>query len=199
MLQNGNYEAILGRIPTYIAFLENYKDIYISATIIANELNYGEVMVRKDLAKISVGGRPKIGYTVEKLLNDLKTYMGYHHETRAVIVGMGRLGEALYHYKGFKPYHIKVVAAFDMHNKYDHMDQFESICKSNQIDIGIITVPKEHAQAVCDLMIKNQIKAIWNFAPVVLDVPKHIIVQNENMANSLAILTKLTNDRWHES
>ncbi|AUD64564.1 hypothetical protein BK011_02295 [Tenericutes bacterium MZ-XQ] len=195
MLQNGVSEAILSRVPGYIAFLENYHNSYISATIIASELNYGEVMVRKDLAKISTGGKPKIGYEVSQLLNDLKSYMGYDHETRAAIVGMGRLGKALYHYNGFDPYHIKIVAAFDLNNSYEHIHRFKAICKLKKIDIGIITVPKDMAQSICDLMVESNIKAIWNFAPVILDVPKHIIVKNENMACSLSVLAKLTHDR----
>ena len=55
--------------------------------------------------------------------------------------------------------------------------------------MGIITVPGQQAQGVCDLLIKNGIKAVWNFAPVHLDVPANILVQNENMATSLAVLS----------
>jgi len=58
------------------------------------------------------------------------------------------------------------------------------------INIGIITVPAENAQEVCDRMIEGGILAIWNFAPVSLNVPEHILVHNENMASSLAVLSK---------
>ncbi len=196
MLQNGNYEAILGRVPAYIEYLEHYQEDTISATVIANALNYGEVQVRKDLARISFGGKPKIGYEVKSLLQDLKAFMGYHHETKAVIVGMGRLGEALYHYPGFHQHNIKIIAAFDVKEPYLDLDSFSKVCKDNSIEVGIITVNKENAQEVSDLMVQNNIKAIWNFAPVTLNVPKEIIVQNENMANSLSVLIKLMNDRW---
>lgn len=70
-----------------------------------------------------------------------------------------------------------------------HMDKLESFCRSNKVLMGIITVPAEFAQQVCDQLIKCGIKAIWNFAPVHLDVPAHILVQNENMATSLAVLS----------
>ena len=69
------------------------------------------------------------------------------------------------------------------------MEKMESFCAANQVLMGIITVPAEFAQSVCDKMIKSGIKAIWNFAPVHLDVPQGILVQNQNMATSLAVLS----------
>ena len=69
------------------------------------------------------------------------------------------------------------------------MDQLQSFCKTNKVLMGIITVPANHAQAVCDQLIQCGIKAVWNFAPTHLDVPENILVQNENMATSLAVLS----------
>ena len=65
----------------------------------------------------------------------------------------------------------------------------QSLIPRLNVHIGIITVPEEQAQAVCDLLVQSGVKAIWNFAPVHLNVPKEIIVQNVNMASSLAILS----------
>ncbi|MFA7076365.1 MAG: redox-sensing transcriptional repressor Rex [Candidatus Izemoplasmatales bacterium] len=194
MLQNKTYEAIFSRIPVYIECLNGIKEEYISATTIANALNLGEVQVRKDLAKISYGGKPKIGYEVKLLLDDLKKYMGYNILTKAVIVGMGRIGEALYYYKGFRKLNLEIVSAFDINGKYKDLSEFDSICSNNEIKIGIITVPQESAQDICDLMVKTGIKAIWNFSSTSLKVPSDVIVKNENMANSLSILIKLVND-----
>ncbi len=194
MVQNGHYEAILGRVPSYIEYLENFKENYISATILANALNLGEVQVRKDLAKLSCGGKPKIGYVVDSLLKDLKDYMGYNTKTKAVIIGMGRLGEALYHYQGFSKQMIKIVAAFDIKEEYLDLSELEKICKKNNVDIGIITVPKDQAQTIADALVRSKVKAIWNFAPIILEVPETIVVRNENMASSLSILIKLMND-----
>ena len=69
------------------------------------------------------------------------------------------------------------------------MDQLQSFCKANKVLMGIITVPVKHAQQVCDQLIECGIKAVWNFAPTHLEVPDHILVQNENMATSLAVLS----------
>ena len=95
-------------------------------------------------------------------------------------------------------YGLNILAAFDQDSgkespKAKHpvysMDKLESYCRTHKVLMGIITVPGEHAQQVCDLLIKCGIKAIWNFAPAHLDVPAGILVQNENMATSLAVLS----------
>ena len=195
MLQNGNYEALYSRIPCFIEFLEKYSEDFISSTILANALNYGEVQVRKDLAKISFGGRPKIGYRVSSLLSDLKHYMGYDISVKAVIVGMGRLGEALNHYRGFEKLNLEIVAAFDINDRYFQLSDFKKICFENSVSLGIITVPKESAQEVADMMVESNIRAIWNFASSSLVVPNECLVKNENMAHSLTILLKLLKDK----
>ena len=69
------------------------------------------------------------------------------------------------------------------------MEQLESFCRTHKVLMGIITVPQDHAQAVCNQLISYGVKAIWNFAPIHLDVPDHILVQAENMATSLAVLS----------
>ena len=76
-----------------------------------------------------------------------------------------------------------------------HLSRLGEVCRRDQIKIGIITVPAEQAQSVCDLLISNGILAIWNFAPKHLNVPDHILVQNENMAASLALLCKHLNEQ----
>ena len=70
------------------------------------------------------------------------------------------------------------------------IDKMEAQIIENNIQIGIITVPKENAQKVCDIMIKSGIKAIWNFAPINLKVPENIAVKNEDLSTSLVILLK---------
>ena len=194
-------KAVLKRLPGYLAYLKGLQDQeypYISATALANALNMGEVQVRKDLASVSDGGRPKIGYLRESLIDDIEQFLGYDNTTDAVLIGAGRLGQALMGYKGFEEYGLNVLAAFDTNPLSDHtddgkpilhMDQLESFCRVHKVLMGIITVPDSHAQAVCDQLIGCGIKAIWNFAPIHLEVPSNILVQSENMATSLAVLS----------
>lgn len=194
-------KSVLKRLPGYLSYLKSLPEgtaTYISATALANALGMGEVQVRKDLAMVSSGGRPKVGYLRESLIEDISQFLGYDNTTDAILVGAGKLGQALLGYNGFAAYGLNILAAFDAAPAADqpaegkpihHIDELERFCRSHNVLMGIITVPAEHAQQVCDKLIACGIKAIWNFAPTHLDVPQNILVQNENMATSLAVLS----------
>ena len=194
-------QSVLKRLPVYLSYLKNMpagSPIHISATALANALGMGEVQVRKDLAIVSDGGRPKIGYLRESLVEDIEQFLGYDNTTDAVLIGAGKLGQALMGYSGFDDYGLNILAAFDVKPPMEEteegtpiytMDRLRDFCRENKVLMGIITVPAEHAQAVCDELIDGGVKAIWNFAPTHLDVPGNILVQNENMATSLAVLS----------
>ena len=194
-------QPVLKRLPGYLTYLKNMPEdgpSHISATALANALGMGEVQVRKDLAMVSDGGRPKIGYLREGLIEDIEQFLGYDNTTDAVLIGAGKLGQALMGYSGFENYGLNILAAFDIRPQmvrtegdtpvYD-ISKLTQFCKTNKVLMGIITVPAEHAQSVADQLIAGGIMAIWNFAPVHLDVPAGILVQNENMATSLAVLS----------
>ena len=194
-------KSVLKRLPGYLAYLKSLPEgtaTYISATTLANALGMGEVQVRKDLAQVSDGGRPKIGYLRERLIEDISQFLGYDNTTDAILVGAGKLGQALLGYSGFEAYGLNILAAFDAAPPADKTDdgkpiynisQLEDFCKKHNVLMGIITVPAPFAQQACDRLIENGIKAVWNFAPAHLDVPDNILVQNENMATSLAVLS----------
>ena len=202
--------ATLKRLPTYLSYLKSIsgdEHVNISATALAGALHMGEVQVRKDLAMVSDGGRPKIGYLRETLIDDIEQFLGYDNTTDAVLIGAGKLGRALLGYSGFAEYGLNIVAAFDANDAIIgtsksgkpimHMSRLEEFCRRNKVQIGIITVPAEDAQNVCDRLIECGIRAIWNFAPKHLDVPEDILVQNENMAASLALLSKHLSYKIH--
>lgn len=196
----------LYRLPIYLSLLQEKEREgveYISATTIANLLDLNHVQVRKDLSCASSAGRPKVGYETKVLISDLKNFLDYNNAKNAVIVGAGDLGKALLGYNGFNSYGLNVIAAFDTNEEICgtqvkgkpiyHIDTMESRLARLDISIGIITTPARFAQATCDRLVKCGVKAIWNFAPTSLNVPKDIIVQNENMATSLAILSNKLN------
>ena len=204
-------KATLKRLPTYLSYLKSMPadaPANISATALAAGLCMGEVQVRKDLALVSDGGRPKIGYNRERLIADIEDFLGYGDTNDAVLIGAGKLGRALLGYSGFAEYGLNIVAAFDSNDAIIgtsnsgkpimHLSRLAETCRRFKVKIGIITVPAEHAQAVCDLLIENGIMAIWNFAPKHLSVPDHILVQNENMAASLALLSKHLNEHMQK-
>lgn len=194
-------KSVLKRLPGYLAYLKNMPEgapDHISATALANALGMGEVQVRKDLAMVSDGGRPKIGYLRESLIDDIEQFLGYDNTTDAVLIGAGKLGQALMGYIGFEEYGLNILAAFDRNQELEWTDDGKPIysieklthfCHTHKVLMGIITVPAEAAQEVADALIAGGIKAIWNFAPIHLDVPDNILVQNENMATSLAVLS----------
>ena len=115
-----------------------------------------------------------------------------------MLIGAGKLGQALLDYKGFEAYGLNILAAFDAKPAADRtesgkpimpMEELETFCRKNKVLMGIITVPAAYAQEVCDQLVNSGIKAIWNFANAHLEVPEHILVQYENMATSLAVLS----------
>lgn len=202
----------LQRLPLYLNYLKTLplsKSANISATTISNELGLNHVQVRKDLAAVTSGGRPKTGYIVNNLIAEIEQFLGYNNLDNVVIVGAGRLGAALMTYDNFKDYGIKIVAAFDVNEDLIGTNQggktilainmLKNVCSSMKITIGIIAVPKEAAQSVCEQMIDSGIRAIWNFAPVHLNVPDYVLVRNENMAASLVLLSKHFVQKVHES
>lgn len=190
----------LGRLPGYLDFLRSLpieKNPYISATTIAKTLNLGEVQVRKDLAAVSGAGKPKLGYVTRELIGKLEECLGHNGLTLAVLVGAGKLGRALLQYGGFERYGVKIAAAFDTdervldfrsETKILPVDRLKAFCAEQTIRLGIITVGAGAAQTVCDRMVESGITAIWNFAPCKLNVPDGVLLQNEDLALSLAFL-----------
>jgi len=194
----------LRRFPVYLSYLKGKKSEgvnSISAPSIAEALGYNEVQVRKDLAIVSkTEGKPKSGRDIQALISDLESFLSYNDVTNAVIVGVGHLGMALLSYKGFSNYGLNILAGFDdaediIGKEYNGktvfpMSKLTNLINRLQVHIGIIAVPDKYAQEVADRLVESGIRAIWNFAPVHLNVPDNIIVQDENMASSLAILSR---------
>lgn len=204
MLRQAISMQTLQRLPLYVNYLKSLspQTDYVSATSIANGLNLNNVQVRKDLAAVSSGGRPKVGYRMVQLIDDIQQFLSCNNADRVVIVGMGKLGHALAHYKGFQEYGQNIVALFDSddaviaastYDKIYHVSKLPQLCSQLNASIAILTVPAENAQSMCDILVESGIRAIWNFAPVCLNVPDDVYVKNENMAVSLALLSRALN------
>lgn len=193
-------KATLGRLPQYLNYLNGLPEdvITISATTIAKDLSLGDVQVRKDLAIACGSGKPKIGYEKHKLIFALENHLGQKCLTNAVLVGAGKLGQALLDYDGFEKFGVKIIAGFDKNERVIKndgvskpvlaIDGLEEYCNEHNVKLGIITVGQGSAQEVCDLLVKSGIKAIWNFAPCTLKISDDVILQQENLALSLAHL-----------
>ena len=193
--------SVMRRLPAYLHYPKQLPpDVEnISATTIAAQLDLGDVLVRKDLNCISGAGKPRTGYSVKGLIDDLERVLGYKNKNLAVIVGAGKLGCAMLEHSGFEEYGLHILAAFDVDSnkigitdsgKYIYpLSDFEEFCSQADVRLGVITTPACAAQEICDLMCRSGIRAIWNFAPIHLTAGKDILIQNENMAASLALLS----------
>ncbi len=189
----------LKRLPVYMAYLKTLdcNEIeYISSAAVADALDMNDVQVRKDLAAVcKTSGIPKKGFVVRDLIEGISDFLGYGVGNDAILVGVGNLGTALLSYRGFDNYGINIVAAFDTrpelidNKKVFNISDISEVCRRLNVKIGIITVPVESAQQVCDTLVRSGILAIWNFAPTHIKAPDEILVQNENMASSLALLS----------
>lgn len=190
------------RLPVYLQYLKRLSDEgvpTVSATVIAEALGLNDVQVRKDLASVSKGGRPKVGYVTAELIHDIELFLGYHNTNRAILVGVGNLGRALMSYDGFAQYGLHIEAGFDLSpdtigrrikdKPILPMEEMADFCRERNIRMAILTVPSEQAQAVCEQLLAHGIQAIWSFASTHLQVPAGVLVRYENMATSLAILS----------
>lgn len=192
-------KKLLQRLPIYLNYLKRLPDAVenVSATTIARDLGMGDVQVRKDLAKVSDTGRRRTGRSREQLIEEIERFLNYVTETGAILVGAGKLGQALMEYGGFAESGINLMAGFDICPPAEKtssgkpiypISRLESFCKHFDVTIGIIAVPARNAQEICDSLVACGIKAIWNFAPVPLKTPEHVVVQNEDLAASVAAL-----------
>lgn len=196
--------ASLKRLPRYLRVLKEKQKQeveFISSTAIANELMLNPIQVRKDLAFVSVtDGKPGVGFEVKELIKNLEDFLGLRNSVNAIIIGAGRLGHALLNYNGFEN-NINILAAFDFDKtKCDNKNVFYinkmgKVIEKENVDIGIIAVPRAEAQKVCDELIEFGIKAIWNFAPANIKVPDNVVLKNEDLSASLSILLKMLEDK----
>lgn len=196
---------MIQRLPMYSGYLRGLDTEYVSSTAIARALGLGEVQVRKDLGMISGSGKPKIGYETKVLKGQLENILNFTHPVAAIVIGAGKLGEALLGYSGFTEYGVQITAAFDMDESKTGtvysgkqilpMSGLTSYCLYHGVGIAIIAVPAAQAQDVCDKAVSAGVKAIWNFAPTRLKVPEDVSVRNENLAASVAMLALQVNER----
>ena len=191
----------LQRMPVYLNYLKSMPagTRFVSSGHIAEALNLGEVLVRKDLAFTSAVGRPRVGYSVEELIAAIEEFLCCNGKRNAVLIGCGALGKAILGYGGFGYYGIEIVAAFDSDTQktgtsaagkpvYDIADARTEIPRLNA-KLAIMCVPAQAAQSVADMLVESGVKAILNFAPTTLKTPDEVKVRQIDVAANLAILS----------
>ena len=192
----------LKRLPLYLRLLRKMKEdgeAYASGTVVAKELGLDPIVVRKDLAITGAVGRPRLGFPMDEIIESIEEFLGWSNTTDAFLVGVGSLGHALLGYQGFEQHGMRITAAFDsdpkligqtVHGKTIlDIAAMPELAKRMHVQIGVLTVTASVAQDVANAMIQGGIRAIWNFTPTTLDVPSHVILQREELASSLAVLS----------
>ena len=190
-------EKVSNRLTLYHSILAEYIEQgqeYISSPQIAQRLGIDDSQVRKDFKLLNNAGKCRVGYIVKELKESIEKTLGFTKAKDAFIVGAGHLGLALAKYDNFNSYGLNILALFDndphkidmqVNNKQIfHISKLPNLAQRLNVDIAILTVPRQYAQDVADFLIDSDIKYIWNFTPAVLVVPPHIKVWNENLIAS---------------
>ncbi len=194
-------EPTLRRLPWYLSNLKLLRqkgERYVSSTQLAKETNIDASQIAKDLSYVRIAGRTRVGYEVDMLIAVLEDFLGFTRMHKAFLFGVGSLGGALLHDTGLKQFGLQIVAAFDVNPDLVgtnlggipifHSDEFEQKMKEYDVNIGVLTVPIEIAQAITDKMVAGGIKAVWNFTPFRIRVPEEIVVQNTSLYAHLALM-----------
>lgn len=190
------------RLPIYLTISRRLLEEgakYITAPQISDITGINVETVKKDLSQIcSTPGNPKLGREADILVQEILEFGVYTKLTNAILIGVGHLGRALLNYTGFAEWGLHITAGFDRDphligtivdgKAIYKIDDLAKVIQETNAEIAIITVPKEYAQQLVDVAIAAGIKAIWNFAPIHINVPQDVILQNENMASSLSLL-----------
>ncbi len=182
--------VVIDRLPLYaraLASLEAQTRDVVSSQELGALLNVTPAQIRKDLSYFGRFGKQGRGYNVRKLLDELRTILRLNRQWKLALVGVGRLGRAILGYEGFVPQGFRIVAAFDsspemigvLVNGLAIRDtkELEAVLAETPVDIGIVAVPGETAQAVIDALVRNGVQAILNYAPVAAHVPRGVQIR----------------------
>ncbi len=195
-------DVVIRRLPLYIRALSqisgNGNDV-ISSEKLGPLLHVTPAQIRKDLSYFGRFGRQGRGYNVSQLEEQLRTVLRLDRTWNVAVVGMGRLGRAVVSYPGFAPEGFKIVAAFDSNKEIvgrtiSDLDvqsilNLAEVVKEQDIKIGIVTVPIDHAQAVIDSLVEAGITSILNYAPSTPQVPEGVTVRSIDPVLSLQSMT----------
>jgi redox-sensing transcriptional repressor len=195
-------EPTVRRLSLYLQYLEQIGAqgrTTVSSEELARRSGATSAQVRKDLSLFGSFGKRGMGYEVPALVTRLREILGLERAYRVVLVGAGKIGGALVHYEGFRRRGFEVSAIYDRDPRkigsrsnglvVRDVKQLEADLKNEPTDIGIVVTPGEAAQEVADQLVRAGVKALLNFAPVQLKVPRDVEVKTVNMAQELEALS----------
>lgn len=184
-------EVVINRLPVYARALTELQlrgESVVSSQALGELLDVTPAQIRKDLSYFGRFGKQGRGYNVNSLLSKLREILGIDRQWRLILVGVGRLGQAIGEYGGFGPQGFEIVAAFDANPALVgrtiggapvlEIDELERFLKTTRVDIGIVAVPAGDAQPVVDKLVAAGIRAILNYAPITAHVPRDVTIRH---------------------
>ena len=195
-------QAVIGRLPRYFRYLGELKDDgidRISSQELSAIMTVTASQIRQDFNNFGGFGQQGYGYKVEYLYEEIGKILGLHKTHNLIIIGAGNLGQALANYMNFERRGFLFRGIFDNNPalfgkrirdlEVQPMEELETFVKENEIDIAVLTIPKDSALEVAERLARQDIKGIWNFAHIDLNLSKEIQVENVHLSDSLMKLT----------
>lgn len=194
-------KSVVKRLPVYLRLLDyllEKKVDMVSSKELSSQSGFSAEQIRKDLAYFGAFGTRGAGYNTAYLREKIIKIIGLDERIKTIVIGAGNLGTALSRYNAAKNPYVNVVAVFDQDprligKKIDQIDicsieEAPRYIKENEIKVAIITVPAEVAQRTFDMLAQNGVKAVLNFAPVMLKTPDDVHVHNADLTIELQSL-----------
>jgi redox-sensing transcriptional repressor len=195
-------DVVIRRLPLYarsLRYLLQEGITSVSSQELGDRIQVTAAQIRKDLSYFGEFGKQGIGYDVEKLLDQIERILGLNQEWPVALVGIGHLGEAIARYEGFRRQGIRIAGLFDNDKAkigseingltIMHDEQIGQVLRDQGIKLAIIAVPASRAQEVADLLVAAGVRAILNYAPVVIQVPEDVWVRH---IDPVAVLHSMT-------
>ena len=195
-------QAVIGRLPRYFRYLGELKDDgieRISSQELSAIMKVTASQIRQDFNNFGGFGQQGYGYKVEYLYEEIGKILGLHKTHNLIIIGAGNLGQALANYMNLERRGFLFRGIFDNNPalfgkkirdlEVQPMEELETFVKENEIDIAVLTIPKDNALEVAERLARQDIKGIWNFAHIDLNLSKEIQVENVHLSDSLMKLT----------
>ena len=202
MESRGISRAVIRRLPRYYRYLgellENGVE-RISSSDLSKRMKVTASQIRQDLNNFGGFGQQGYGYNVKYLYTEIGKILGLEENHNFIIIGAGNLGQALANYTSFENRGFILKGIFDVNPRLEGvtirgvqirmMDELSSFIRDNDVEIGVLTIPKEKAIEVANLLVDNGVRAIWNFAHTDLNLPDNVIVENVHLSESLMQLS----------
>lgn len=195
-------DIVVGRLPVYLRALQRMKQENRSVTSsqeLGEHLGISAAQIRKDLSQFGEFGKQGTGYQIEFLIDQLEKILNLDHEWEVVVVGAGDIGSAVARYRGFANRGFTVKMVFDNTPRkigakigpftVQDSAQMATTIRQAGIKIAMITVPAEAAQEVADQLVEAGVRAILNYAPININVPKEVHVQYLDPSTHLQRMT----------